>query len=101
MTTADMLQSLGYETEEAENALEAEQRIVGGESFDLVISDHLMPGMSGVELAKRIRERRPEVQVLIVSGYAEVKGIPADLPRLSKPFRQADLADAITRLQTN
>ena len=101
MTTADMLQSLGYETEEAENALEAEQRIVGGEFFDLVISDHLMPGMSGVELAKRIRERRPEVQVLIVSGYAEVKGIPADLPRLSKPFRQADLADAITRLQTN
>ena len=99
MTTADMLQSLGYETEEAEDAREAERRILDGERFDLVVSDHLMPGMSGAELARKIRERFPKVPVLIVSGYADMKGVSSDLARLSKPFRQAELADAIKKLQ--
>jgi signal transduction histidine kinase/CheY-like chemotaxis protein len=101
MTTADMLQSLGYETEEAEDAHEAERRLLDGERFNLIVSDHLMPGMTGVELARRIRERFPEVLVLIVSGYAEAKGISPDLPRLGKPFRQAELADAIKKLQVH
>jgi CheY-like chemotaxis protein len=99
MTTADMLQSLGYETEEAEGAREVEQRMLDGERFNLVVSDHLMPGMTGVELARKIRQRFPGIPVLIVSGYAEAKGISPDLPRLSKPFRQAELADAIKKLQ--
>jgi signal transduction histidine kinase len=99
MTTADMLQSLGYETEEAEDAVEAERRMLDGARFNLIVSDHLMPGMSGVELAMRIRARFPEVLVLIVSGYAESTGISPDLPRLGKPFRQAELADAIKKLQ--
>ena len=40
----------------------------------------------------------PGVAVLIVSGYAEVEGLPADLPRLTKPFREAELARAIAAL---
>ncbi len=42
---------------------------------------------------------RPGLPVLIVSGYAELDGLPADLPRLTKPFRQADLADFIAKLR--
>jgi CheY-like chemotaxis protein len=99
MTTADMLQGLGYETEEAEDASEAERRITAGERFDLVVSDHLMPGMSGAELARRMREQFPEIPVLIVSGYADAKGVSPDLARLSKPFRQAELAEAIKKMQ--
>ena len=99
MTTADMLQSLGYETEEAEDAREAERRMLDGTRFTLVVSDHLMPGMTGVELATRIRDRFPDIPVLIVSGYAETIGISSDFPRLGKPFRQAELADAIKILQ--
>jgi CheY-like chemotaxis protein/two-component sensor histidine kinase len=95
MATADMLENLGYETIEVSAAAEAEQRLAGGEPFDLVVTDHLMPGMSGADLAFVIRERWPHIPVLIVSGYAEVEGISADLPRLTKPFREAELAEAI------
>lgn len=57
-----------------------------------------MPGMSGSELARRVRAARPELPILIVSGYAEVDGIAPDLPRLPKPFRNSELAEAVAQL---
>jgi hypothetical protein len=45
-----------------------------------------------------VRERWPSIPVLIVSGYAETDGLAPDLPRLSKPFRQADLAVSLERI---
>jgi YesN/AraC family two-component response regulator len=65
---------------------------------DIVITDHLMPGMAGTELARRIRSERPEVKVLVVSGYAETAGIAPDLPRLVKPFKNADLVETLAKL---
>ena len=59
MHSSDMLQSLGYETEVAGDALEAERRMLDGAPFNLIVSDHLMPYMFGVELAMRIRDRSP------------------------------------------
>jgi FixJ family two-component response regulator len=58
-----------------------------------------MPGLSGTDLALILATERPGLPVLIVSGYAELDGLPADLPRLTKPFRQADLAECIARLR--
>ena len=55
-----------------------------------------MPGMTGVDLARTIQEREPGLPVLIVSGYAEAEGIAPDLPRLTKPFRQSDLAAVLS-----
>jgi CheY-like chemotaxis protein len=95
MTTADMLENLGYETVEVGDASEAEALLTKGERFDLVLTDHLMPGMSGAELASLIRDRWPHLPVLIVSGYADTDGISPDVPRLTKPFREVELADAI------
>ncbi len=97
MTTADMLQSLGYETVEAESATEAEQ-MLAQRRFDLVVTDHLMPGRTGVWLARAIEDRHPGLPVLIVSGYADIDGLAPDLPRLTKPFREAELARAIAGL---
>ena len=51
-----------------------------------------MPGMNGVDLARSVRSRRPDMPVLIISGFAEAEGIAPELPRLTKPFRQAELA---------
>jgi CheY-like chemotaxis protein len=65
---------------------------------DLVVTDHLMPGMTGTELAQTLRQRRPVPRVLIISGYAEDEGIAPDLPRLTKPFRQAELAASLANL---
>ena len=60
-------------------------------AFDLLMSDIVMPGMDGVELVRRVRERRPGLPVLLTSGYpadflAEHGGVPADSELLQKPF---------------
>ncbi len=97
-STAEMLFDLGYAVVEAASAEEALRLIDGGLTPELLVTDHLMPGMSGTELAQVVRQSQPRVQVLIVSGYAELEGIAADLPRLTKPFRNADLVAILTTL---
>lgn len=57
-----------------------------------------MPGMTGTELAYAIREQRPDVAVLILSGYADVEGVAPNLPRLTKPFRKDELAASLAGL---
>jgi PAS domain S-box-containing protein len=95
MSTADMLADLGYRVVEAASAEEALKAMEGGLRPDLLVTDHLMPGMSGADLARQMRQRLPDLPVLIVSGYAEAEAIAPDLPRLTKPFRQADLAASL------
>jgi CheY-like chemotaxis protein len=65
---------------------------------DLLVADHLMPGMSGADLARQVRSGCPDLPVLIISGYAEADGIAPDLPRLTKPFRNAELAQSLASL---
>jgi CheY-like chemotaxis protein/two-component sensor histidine kinase len=91
LSTAEMLIDMGYRVIEVTSAEEALSVIRSGDPLDLVVTDHLMPGMSGTELAREIRERRPDLPVLVISGYAEVDGIASDLPRLAKPFRRDEL----------
>jgi PAS domain S-box-containing protein len=98
-STAHMLTELGYDVVEASSAAEAIALIEGGLELGLLVTDHLMPGMTGVELADQIRAERPSLPVLLISGYAEAEGITADLPRLTKPFRQHELAGKIAALQ--
>lgn len=93
-STADMLQELGYETVEAASAEDA-LRILADRSINLLVTDHLMPGMTGTELAQATRSRLPAVKVLIVSGYADAGGLDPSFPRLTKPFRQSDLSAAL------
>lgn len=66
--------------------------------FDLLITDHLMPGMTGTHLAHAVRAMKPGMPVLLVSGYAEHDGIEPSLPRLTKPFRKDELATSIAEL---
>jgi CheY-like chemotaxis protein len=67
-----ILEDLGYETTWATNAEEALQ-LVGADAmaFDAVFSDVVMPGISGVALAKELRQRRPDLPVVLTSGYSE------------------------------
>ena len=98
MGTADMLEELGYDVVEANSAEEALRQLEEGLEPDLLLTDHLMPGMSGAELIQTVRASRPGLPVAIVSGYSEVDGVPADIPRLSKPFRNAELAECLAAL---
>jgi PAS domain S-box-containing protein len=97
-TTASMVGELGFDVIEAASAEEALRLLDEGAPFDLLVTDHLMPGMSGADLARAVRERRPRARVLVVSGYADAEGIAPDLPRLTKPFREAELAASLAAL---
>ena len=92
MSTADMLTDLGFAVVEATSAEEALVAIDQGVHFDVLITDHLMPGMTGVELAGLVQQQRPGIPVLLVSGFAEPQGVGSSMPRLIKPFRQVELA---------
>lgn len=97
MSTADMLNDLGYSVVEAASGEEAMRLFSKGERFDLLITDHLMPGMNGTDLARTIRAEQPGLPVFLVSGYAEHEGLEADLPRLTKPFRKDELAASLAQ----
>jgi CheY-like chemotaxis protein len=98
MSTADMLGDLGYAVVEAASAEEALGLIRDGLRPDLLVTDHLMPGMNGTDLARIVRSERPSIQILIVSGYAESEGVAPELPRLTKPFRNDELAASLASL---
>lgn len=97
-SAAQMLSDLGFEVKATTSATEAQSLIDEGVEPDLLITDHLMPRMTGTELARSVLRQLPGTEVLIMSGYADAKGIDPDLPRLMKPFRQADLAAALRQL---
>jgi signal transduction histidine kinase/CheY-like chemotaxis protein len=101
ISIAEMLTDLGFDVREAASAEAALRAIEGGLRPDLLITDHLMPGMTGVELAYAVKAWQPNIEILIVSGFAEVDGIDPALPRLTKPFVQSDLIDALACLQLN
>jgi PAS domain S-box-containing protein len=93
-SAAHMLAALGYDVTEVGSADEALAVLASGD-FRLLVTDHLMPGMTGTELGREARDRWPALHILVVSGYADVDDIAPDLPRLAKPFRQAELAAAL------
>jgi two-component system cell cycle sensor histidine kinase/response regulator CckA len=88
----------GYQVTTAGNGEEALERLDAGETFDLLISDVVMPTMDGPTLVRHARERYPELPILFMSGYAEEqlrKSI--DIPNvafLPKPFSVQQLAEA-------
>jgi len=100
MSTAEMLTDLGYSVVEAGSAEDALQRIDEGVRPNLLVTDHLMPGMSGTELSRALRARYPDLQILVVSGYARSEGVTPDVARLAKPFRSDELAASLASLAT-
>lgn len=98
LSTADMLGELGFDVVEAETGEAALALIENGLDVALIITDHLMPGMNGSDLAREIRQLRSELPVLVISGYAESEGIEPDLPRLTKPFRRDELVNSLVSL---
>lgn len=97
-TVADMLTELGYAVLETGSAEEAIRLIGDGVKPQLLITDHLMTGMNGADLARLVRSELPATQVLLVSGYAESEGVAPDLPRMVKPFSSNELAAKLASL---
>ncbi|HEU4437847.1 MAG TPA: response regulator [Methylomirabilota bacterium] len=99
--TRDVLEMDGYavlEAASAARALELGEAHPG--ALDLLITDVVMPGMTGPELARRLRARRPALRVLCISGYPEsadrrVEGVRSWTAWLEKPFSPDALLAAV------
>ncbi|HEV2865591.1 MAG TPA: response regulator [Allosphingosinicella sp.] len=100
MVVSAMAEELGYEVEAASGGAEALALLEQGE-FALMLTDIAMPGMSGVELARRAREAAPAMQVAFASGYADIHAFGEDLANeavLKKPYRIHEVAAHIDAL---
>lgn len=106
-TLAAMVTELGYRVVEAENGKSALPILQQERPVDILLSDVIMPGgMSGVDLAKAARKRRPDIRVLFVSGYvrmviAQATRFDDSLKLLNKPFSLTDLARELSALLPN
>jgi CheY-like chemotaxis protein len=98
--STELLQDLGYATRRADNARQALALIAADElAFDLVFSDVIMPGMTGVELATIIRERYPGLPVVLTSGYSSVLAENAHhgFELIQKPYSVEALSRTLRR----
>jgi CheY-like chemotaxis protein len=102
LSTAEGLKDLGYEVVDVGTAAEALETLRVGLVPDLVVTDHMMPGMSGAQLAGELRARVPGLPVLMITGYAnlppeQIQGLTI----LAKPFRQAEIAVLLAQMLTS
>jgi CheY-like chemotaxis protein len=100
-STVDMLEDLGHTVIEANSAKRALEILDQGQPVDLIMTDQAMPGMTGTELAEIVQQKRPDLPVLLATGYADLPtGQEPNLPRLSKPYLQSQLQEQVDRLLT-
>jgi CheY-like chemotaxis protein len=100
-STAAMLEDVGHAVTEALSGARALDLLLLGTQVDVVVTDHAMPGMTGSELARQIRQHWPDLPVILATGYAELpNGEDPGLPRLSKPYLQDELAAQIAQVMS-
>lgn len=99
MTTVDMLTDLGHVVHEASSA-EAALDILQTETFDILLTDVGLPGMSGSELARQVRDTWPGIRLVFASGNdtGRAQSGVADAFQLLKPYSAGDLAAIITQI---
>ncbi len=96
MNTTAMLEELGHAVLEASNGHEALAIVQARDDIDVVVTDYAMPRMTGRDLAVAVARVRPDLPVVLATGYAELPaGVEIEVHRLPKPFGQPELARAI------
>jgi CheY-like chemotaxis protein len=98
-STKVLLEASGHNVVDVASAEAAIESIEKSRDIDLVITDYAMPGMTGLELAAYVKRFRPDLPVLLVTGFADLPS--ASLPniaRLSKPYRQSEMEEQIAAL---
>jgi len=92
-----MIEDLGHTPIEAQSGAEAIAKLASGVNIDVVITDHAMPAMTGLELARYLQESYPTLPVILATGYAELPGdvMSLGILRLAKPCNQYEIAVAI------
>jgi CheY-like chemotaxis protein len=99
MSAARLLGKLGHDVIEATTGDEAIAALRADRMVDLVITDQVMPGMNGTQLAAQIRDSWPDLPIVVSSGYTFDPDDDAEpLPRLDKPYDLEDLEAMIADL---
>ena len=96
-----MLEDLGHRVIQCSSGPEALEALETAARVDLMMTDYAMPGLTGLELAQQARQLRPDLPILLTTGYAELPGeLKVDLPRLTKPYGQRQMAAELAKLLT-
>ena len=107
LVTAEYLRDEGFEVVEAWDGDEAARLLDGPDGFDVLVTDVRMPGMlDGVDVAVRARRRRPELPVLVVSGYAaqlmsRLGVLQPAAVFIGKPYALSEIVEVLSRLTRN
>jgi two-component system cell cycle response regulator CpdR len=96
---AKALRRAGHEVVPVGDGLDALSAI-GETPFDLLLADVVMPGLDGIELARRAAKQQPGIKVMFITGFAAValrarEQSPRETRVLSKPFHLRDLVDQV------
>ncbi|MDE2329696.1 MAG: PAS domain S-box protein [Bradyrhizobium sp.] len=96
--SANLLDQLGYTVRRASDT-ESALCEIERDGIDLVLSDIIMPGMDGLKLARRLKEIRPHLPILLTTGYSDAAAnVRGDFPILRKPYEIHQLSQAIAKL---
>jgi PAS domain S-box-containing protein len=98
--TVQMLRELGYRVAKFDSGKAVLDAVASGERYDLLVVDIAMPGLSGIETLKRLREQLPAQRALFISGHTDNTGSMPQTgsdPLLRKPFRFGELAESVRR----
>lgn len=97
-STTLLLEDLGHQVLCAMSGTQALQRFAEYPAIDLMITDLAMPVMDGGQLASAVRLLRPDLPIILASGYAQrLEGLAATLPRVPKPYTQLQLIEALAQ----
>ena len=94
-TAVGIMREIGCEVFDAYNARQALDILQAHPEIRVLFTDVRMPGLSGPELAQVARRLRPDLKVVLTSGYVGREDVPPDMPFVPKPWRINDVAKAV------
>ena len=99
LLVTDILSEAGFEVLEAQDPAEALSVLKSDERIDVLLTDVRMPGcIDGFELAEVAKRRRPELRVIVTSGYIARCDVPSGTNFLHKPFSASDLVKRVRQV---
>jgi CheY-like chemotaxis protein len=96
-TAVRIIEDLGCEVFDAYNGHQALKLLQAHPEIQVLFADVRMPGMSGTELAEAAQRLRPDLRIVLTSGYVGQKDVPADITFVPKPWRVDAIAEAVTK----
>src|SRR5215216_7724466 len=100
-TAVGIMQDLGCTVFDAYNGHQALKLLQAHPEIEVLFTDVRMPGMSGTELAEAAQRLRPDLKIVLTSGYVGPRDVPADIPFVPKPWRAQDIAEVVRPVPLN